>query len=157
MAKRERPVREPPDEVHVIMTMREQLKRNSRHYKVSDKFQLSPISMRFITPKPTVVDPRKGGALAYRATVHRDPIAEAFSNSRIEKSIATGRLTPNERYKSPQTSAQEYGWYNSELVPKPRSSSNMHYRPRTPCPETSFAEEYIKQKKVCVFKVKSKA
>ena len=112
--------------------------------------------MHIITAKPTLVDPRKGGELAYRASVHRDPIVEAFSNSRIERTIATGRLTPNERYKSPQTSAQEYGWFNTELVAKPRGSSNMHYRPRTPCPETSFAEEYMKQKKVCVFKVKSK-
>ena len=156
MAKRERPARERPDEVHVIMAVREQQKRTSRLYKVSERFQLSPISMHLITPKPTLVDPRKGGELAYKATVLRDPIAEAFSNSRIERSIATGRLTPNERYKSPQTSAQEYGWFNSELIPKPRSSSNMHYRPRTPCMETSFAEEYLKQKKICVFKVKSK-
>ena len=45
---------------------------------------------------------------------------------------------PQDRYRTPLTSAQEYGWYNATPVEVQKR------RPKKSCPETLFASEMVK-------------
>ena len=109
--------------------------------------------MNKISLKPTEVNPSALGAKEYKATVYRDPIEEAFSSEYIKRAISRDQMTPNEKYRGPQTSSQEIGWYN---FASKRPTSAVGSSNKLMCNETIFAEEYLKTVGKSPFKIRSR-
>lgn len=154
MAKRERPVSaRVQNEVQKLIIHREYLAWNKRYENFSGKFRINPITMNTITQKPTQVNPGALGAIKYEPTIYRDPIEEAFSSEYIKRAISRDTMTPGEKYRGPQTSSQEIGWY-SFAGKRPTSA---YINPgKNSCNETVFAEEYLKTVGKSPFKVRSR-
>lgn len=147
---------DPSNEVHKLMIFKGYLKWNKKYEKVSDRFRVNPAKLGEIAMKPNQTDPRLHGSQKYVPTVYRGPVEEAFSNDRLRRTISQRLMTPGEKYRGPLTSSQEVGWYHTDVVPRPKSSSNMHYRVRGTCYETFFATEYLRHAKVNPFKVRNR-
>ena len=154
MAKRERPASaRVQNEVQKLIIHREYLAWNKRYESFSGKFRVNPITMNAISLKPTQVNPSTLGAIKYEPTIYRDPIEEAFSSEYIKKAISRDTMTPGEKYRGPQTSNQEIGWY-SFAAKRPTSA---YINPgKNSCNETIFAEEYLKTVGKSPFKVRSR-
>jgi hypothetical protein len=154
MAKRERPVSaSSPNEVQKLIAFREYLKRNKRFEHFEGEFRVSPLTINGVSLKPTQVNPRTLGSIVYKPIVYRDPIEEAFSSEYIRKAIRKERLTPTEKFRGPQTSSQEVGWYSFAYK---RPSSAHSTSNKVMCNETVFAEEYLRTVGRSPFKVKAR-
>lgn len=154
MAKRERPASaRVQNEVQKLIIHREYLAWNKRYENFSGKFRINPITMNAITQKPTQVNPGALGAIKYEPTIYRDPIEEAFSSEYIKRAISRDTMTPGEKYRGPQTSNQEIGWYS---FASKRPTSAYINPGKNSCNETIFAEEYLKTVGKSPFKVRSR-
>lgn len=81
--------------------------------------------MVFITDKPNYVVPSRPGSIQSATTnkddifgnhFTEDPVEEAFSNEKLEKTLRMVTLVPKQKYNIPQTSNQEIGWFSNQLV-----------------------------------------
>lgn len=154
MSKKERPASaRVPNEAHKLIVHREYLAWNKRYENFSGRYRINPLTMNAISMKPTQVNPRTLGAEIYEPTVYRDPIEEAFSSEYIKEAILKNSMTPGEKYRGPQTSSQDIGWYNSA---QKRPSSAGFNSKKSMCHETVFAEEYLKTVGKSPFKVRSR-
>ncbi|OMJ88667.1 hypothetical protein SteCoe_9368 [Stentor coeruleus] len=154
MAKRDRPSSaRVSTEVQKLIIHREYLRWNKRYEEFSGKYRINPLTMNAVSQKPTQVNPMKLGAIRYEPTVYRDPIEEAFSSEYIRKAIERDTMTPSDKYRGPQTSNQEIGWYT---FASKRPTSAFFNSSKSMCKETVFAEEYLKTVGKSPFKVRSR-
>jgi FAM183A and FAM183B related len=154
MSKKQRPVSaRVQNEVQKLIIHREMLTWNKRYEDFSGKYRINPITMTSITQKPTQVNPKLLGSREYIPTVYRDPIEEAFSSEYIKKAIYRDSMTPGEKFRGPQTSSQEIGWYSFAFK---RPTSAINSSTKIMCKETVFAEEYLKTVGKSPFKVRSR-
>ena len=154
MAKRERPQSaRVASEAQKLIIHREYLAWNKRYESFSGKYRINPLTMNAISMKPTQVNPGTLGSSEYHPIVYRDPIEEAFSSEYIKKAIMKESMTPGEKYRGPQTSSQEIGWYT---FANKRPTSAINNSNKFMCHETTFAEEYLKTVGKSPFKVRSR-
>ena len=154
MSKKARPASaRVPNEAQKLIIHREYLTWNKRYENFSGKYCINPLTMNLISQKPTQVNPGTVGSSKYVASVYRDPIEEAFSSEHIKNAIARETMTPGEKYRGPQTSSQEIGWYTFSTK---RPSSAIYKSNKSMCHETVFAEEYLKTVGKSPFKVRSR-
>jgi len=132
------------------------LNQNSHRQKPTgdnlSKYRINPYHISTVCPKPNQVDPTRHGNEKYVPSVYRDPTEEAFSSEYIRRVVSRGSMTPGEKYRFPQTSNQEVGWYNAPVVKRPKT--RLHYKPKGSCYETYFAVEYYKSTGMSPFKTK---
>lgn len=148
---------DPSNEVHKLIIHREYLDWNKRFEKFSGKYRINPYHMTTVCPKPNQVDPTALGNERYIPTIYRDPTEEAFSSEYLKRTISRGIMTPGQKYRGPQTSSQEIGWYNHPVVNRQKSESNWHNKAKNSCFETNFAEEFLKSVGTSPFKVKTRS
>ena len=143
MSDKRKGVLDKSNEAHKLLIHRSYLKWNKKYEKCSGKYRINPYHMTTVAAKPNHVDPTQHGNEHYVPTIYRDPIEEAFSSEYLKRTVSRGSMTPGQKYRSPQTSSQEVGWYHTNVIPK-HHNNWMHNKARPNCFETYFAVEYLK-------------
>ena len=125
------------NEVQKLLVYRDVLKWNKQYEDFSMKYRVNPYKLSAVSIKPNLTVPNKRPS--YFPTTYRDPIQEAFSSRYIKDTISKHRMTPSQKFRVPQTSAQEIGWMSKRIA-----NNNWNSRPKFSCYETHFANEYFK-------------
>ncbi|EAR87567.1 hypothetical protein TTHERM_00070740 (macronuclear) [Tetrahymena thermophila SB210] len=128
-----------------------------------EHFQLNPHNMFILAEKPNYVIPQdfkrqKGIQNQKKSDANEifgnhfteDPVEEAFSNEKLDKTLKTVTLVPRQKYDLPQTRNQEIGWFTNQLhVQKPTKNHSIQK-----CEITKFVDDYYEMTKINPFKLR---
>ncbi|KRX07382.1 hypothetical protein PPERSA_06997 [Pseudocohnilembus persalinus] len=137
---------------------RENISKEERYLDVNrtDHFQLNPNHVYILPEKPNSIRPQD--LKREKASKNKpqqqnedifgnhytdDPVEEAFSNEKLERTLKSVTLVPRQKYDMPLTRNQEIGWFHQQLnIPKNTKESKIEQ-----CDITKFADNYYQMTK----------
>mmetsp|Transcript_26989 Transcript_26989/g.32768 ORF Transcript_26989/g.32768 Transcript_26989/m.32768 type:complete len:154 (+) Transcript_26989:207-668(+) len=120
------------DEVSRNSIWREHCKKELSHHTLNTNFNISnPLKMPTLPEKPNYVLPN--------TSMSKQDVEVANATLREVCSIKNAEVPPPEKYESPVTAGNEYGWHSKvNLVGK----NQMFAHPRSACEITKYADAY---------------
>ncbi|KAM3132223.1 hypothetical protein pb186bvf_015683 [Paramecium bursaria] len=125
----------------------------------TEHFQLNPNRMIILADKPNHIKPQssQSGRKAQEQEeifgnhYTDDPVEEAFSNQKLEKTLQLRNQVPRQKYNFPQTQNQEIGWFCNQLQNQYKPTK---YHGTQQCEITKFVDNYFEMTRENPFKIK---
>ncbi|CAD8094270.1 unnamed protein product [Paramecium primaurelia] len=123
----------------------------------TEHFQLNPNRVVILAEKPNHIKPQSHQSSRkdkdndiFGNPYTDDPVEEAFSNQKLEKTLELRNQIPRQKYNFPMTQNQEIGWFANQLnVYKPtKNFANQQ------CEITKFVDNYFEMTHENPFKKK---
>jgi hypothetical protein len=121
--------REPKNQVHQEAILVETIRKEIAQQKLFTNYSVNPFKKsEALTPKPNVYpDENAGEDTSFIDIIHR------------------ANLEPEKKYREPQTTSQEIGWFHEPLLKINRSDMRLNF-PMIKSEISAYAEEYFKFK-----------
>jgi len=144
------------NQVHKDIIHGETIRKEMRYAdkNIMKHFQLNPHNVYILPEKPNYINPTKRqnellkGQLSGGYT--EDPVEEAFSNEKIQKTLRSKELVPRQKAFVPMTASQEIGWFNTTMQ-RPKSAKDHKLKSN---PITKFASDYYDLTKINPFTIR---
>ncbi|CAF0910851.1 unnamed protein product [Adineta ricciae] len=121
--------REPKNQVHQEAILVETIRKEMANQKLFTNYSVNPFKKsEALTPKPNVYpDEGAGEDSSFIDIIHR------------------ANLEPEKKYREPQTTSQEIGWFHEPLLKSNRADPRLNF-PMIRSEISAYAEEYFKFK-----------
>ncbi|CAF1177453.1 unnamed protein product [Adineta steineri] len=119
--------REPKNQVHQEAILVETIRKEMAEQKLFTNYSVNPFKKsEALTPKPNVYpDEGSGQDSSFIDIIHR------------------ANLEPEKKYREPQTTSQEIGWFHEPLLKIDRTDKRLNF-PMTRSEISAYAEEYFR-------------